>query len=436
MASFFSRVLCAAVLVLVFSSTAFAEGFALYEYSARGIALGGAMVARKPDASAVAYNPALLARLPGVNVMAGVSTITPVGKVDTWDSQGNKETTSLKPSTWAIPHMYYTHQINDDFTFGIGEFTRYGLGFEYPHNWPGRFNIYEVSLQSASVNPNIAWAATDKLSLAVGAEIVYVNLDLKKRAQVDLNRAFPGMPGTAEFDSNIQDASDTGLGWNAAMHYQFTDQWAVGLLYRSQVRVHAKGEVEYTLVGYDSPSPFGGAVAQGIKDSQFRDGKAHATVVLPDSLAGGIAFTPIPELSFEFTATWTRWSSFRDLGIHLPQPIGKSTSHKHWKDAWRLGFGIEYSPLDWLTLRAGYVFDQSPMPTGSNQDYLVPTNDRDIWSFGLGFTWDNWGLDLTYALIDAKGRVYHANDDTGVLRSRTHASNATHVASMSLSYSF
>ena len=432
----FSRFLCAIAAVLVFAGTSLAEGFALYEFGARGMALGGAMLARKPDASAIAYNPALIARLPGIHVMGGISSVTPVGKVDFSPAGGDKETVALKRATWLIPHLYYTHQINDSFTFGVGEFTRYGLGFEYPHNWPGRFNIYEVSLQSASLNPNIAWAVTDKLSLAAGLEILYVNLDLKKRAEVGL--LAPGQPPiltpfTMEVDSNIQNASDTGLGWNAALHYQFNDQWAFGFLYRSQVRVHAKGEVEYTMVGHDSPSP---QLATGNFDAIFRDGKAHSTVILPDSYSAGISFTPVQDLSFEIAATYTRWSSFRDLNIHLPSPIGMSGSHKHWKDVWRVGFGIEYSPLDWLTLRGGYIFDESPMPTGKNQDYLVPTKDRNIWSLGVGLHWGSWTVDLAYAYIDAQQRVYGENREIGVQRSRTQSSNCTHTSSVSLSYRF
>ena len=436
MRSVFLRTLCAIVFVAFSAGAAFAEGFALYEYGARGMALGGALVARKPDASAVAYNPALLTRLPGINVMAGVSTVTPVGKMDTEDAYGNKDTTALKPSTWLIPHVYYTHQINDKFTFGVGEFTRYGLGFEYPHNWPGRFNIYEVALTSASINPNIAWAATDKLSLAAGMEVLYVDLDLKKRAYVDaasVGKAPAPDLLAIEVDSNIQKARDTGLGWNAAMHYQFNDEWAFGFLYRSQVRVHAKGEVQYSLVESSGPYAAGG---QALFEGMFKDGKAHSTVILPDSFSGGLSYTPIPELSFELAATYTRWSSFRDLNIHLPAPIGVSNSHKHWKDVWRIGFGIEYAPLDWLTLRGGYTFDQSPMPSGRNEDYLVPTKDRNIWSLGVGLHWGSWTVDLAYAYIGANQRIYQANRETGVLDSRTHKDNVTHTTSLSIGYQF
>lgn len=413
---------------LAMAGTAHAEGFALYEYSARGVALGGSLMARKPDASVVAYNPALMTRLPGIHLMGGVSAIAPDGKMRTTDQGGNTETTSLKPSTWFIPHAYYTQQLNDKFTIGVGEFSRFGLGFEYPHGWPGRFNIYEVSLKSASINPSIAWAATDKLSLAAGVEFVYVCLDLKKRAGVDI-----GGLGIMEADSNIQDAEDVGYGFNVAGHYQFNDQWAVGLQYRSQVRVRAFGDVQYSYIGFSGPPPAEPFARQAYNDN-FKDGGAHATVILPDSLAGGISWTPIPELSIEVGATWTRWSTFRGLNIHLPEPIGVSENPKHWSDTWRFNVGVEYEALDWLTLRAGYVYDESPM-TSRYADYLVPTHDRNIYSLGVGFKWDAWTLDVAYAYIQPKDRSYSFSEETHVLDSKT-KDTSTNIVSVSLGYEF
>ncbi len=415
---------------LLLAGNAFAEGFALYEYSARGIALGGAAMARKPDASAVAYNAALLTKLPGIHLMGGVSLIEPSGKMK-WKNGNDYESTGLRDSLWAIPHAYYTQQLSDNWFFGIGEFSRYGLGFEYPHNWPGRFNIYEVSLISASLNPNIAWKATDKLSLAAGVELLYVSLDLKKRSQIPV-ALIPG--ASFEVDSNIQNAEDLGVGFNLAAHYQFTDQWAVGLQYRSQVRVHAHGDAQFTYMGSTGvPAPYEPLVQRGY-DSAFQDGGAHATVLLPDSIAAGIAWTPIPALSFEAGAVWTRWSTFRSLNIHMPHNLPTSNNPKHWKDVWRLTFGVEYDALDWLTLRAGYVFDQSPMTEGY-ADYLVPTDDRHIYSLGVGFKWDAWTLDLAYAYIDAVGRSYKANPATHVLNSKADASS-TNIFSLSLGYTF
>lgn len=421
------------VCFLATAGSAFAEGFALYEYGARGVALGGAVMGRKPDPSAVAYNPASLTRLPGIHVMGGVSFINPRGEMKWKNGTAGYETTELRDSLWAIPHFYYTHQINDDWYFGIGEFTRFGLGFEYPHDWPGRFNIYEVSLLSGSLNPVIAWKATDKLSLAAGVEFVYVNLDLKKRIKVPTDSIAPGT--SFEVDSNIQNARDLGVGFNVAGHYKFSDQWAAGLQYRSKVRVHAFGEAEFTYLGWNGSAAMDSTVQQLAYEPNFQDSDANSTVILPDSIAGGITWSPIPELSIEVGAVWTRWSSFRSLNIHFDKSPYESQNPKHWKDVWRLNFGVEYDVNDWFTLRAGYVYDQSPM-TEKYEDYLVPTDDRHIYSVGAGFKWDSWTLDVAYAYIDAIGRSYNA-DPNGTKRLTSKASaSSTNILSLSLSYEF
>jgi long-chain fatty acid transport protein len=421
--------LAAVLFFCLASGTALAEGFALYEYGARGVALGGALTARRPDASAVAYNPALITRLPGGRFLGGLTSISPAGDITYADSQGRRGDSRLKPSTWIVPHLYYTQQISDSLFFGIGEFTRYGLGFEYPHNWAGRFNIYEVNLLSASLNPNIAWAVTDDLSLAAGLEVVYVNLDIKKRSL--LGGTSPA-PYSFEVDTSISNATDYGLGFNLAGHYRFNENWSAGLTYRSQVHIKAYGDSEFSFMNYQGPEPLRPAV-QSAYNAAFKDGSAHATVLLPDSFSGGIAWTPCPELSLEAGAVWTRWSTFRALNIHMPHGLPTAENPKHWKDVWRFNVGLEYSPLSWLTLRAGYVFDQSPM-TERYEDYLIPTDDRDIYSLGVGFAWDAWTIDLAYAYIDAHERRYKGSADTHTLRSRT--SGDTHLVSFSLGYSF
>lgn len=420
-----SLVLC----LLANAGYAHAEGFALYEYSARGVALSGAMMARKPDPSAVAYNPALLTRLPGTHVMAGITTIYPRGKM-VWEDKSPE--TRLKHSLWHIPHGYFTHQINDDWFFGIGEFTRFGLGFEYPHDWPGRFNIYEVNLTSFSINPNIAWRATDKLSLAAGVEIVNVNLDLKKRGQL----AFPSPSNSTpmEIDANIQDADAWGIGGNVAMHYQFNEQWAFGAQYRSPVRVHAYGDMQYTMIDPGSYATAGGSVFQQV----FRDVGADATVVLPDSVAFGLAWMPVPELSIEVGAIWTHWSTFGSLNIYMPDApnpaLRRSMSKKDWRDTWRLNAGIEWQALDWLALRLGYAYDEAPM-TPEYADYLVPTANRNIYSGGIGLKWDAWTVDLAYSYIHPKRRNYNPAPERGLLESRP-SESYTQLFSMSVSYEF
>ncbi|MCK8603242.1 hypothetical protein [Desulfoferrobacter suflitae] len=66
------RVLLAGLIVVAWGAqVCFGAGFALYEGSARGNALGGALVARADDPSAVYYNPAGITQLPGLQMMVG-----------------------------------------------------------------------------------------------------------------------------------------------------------------------------------------------------------------------------------------------------------------------------------------------------------------------------------------------------------------------------
>ncbi len=385
-----------------------AEGYALYEFSARGIALGGATVARTPDPSAIASNPALIARLDGTRLLGGISVISPSGRMESTD--GGFASAALKDANWVIPHVYYTQRFGEKFTFGVGEFSRFGLGFEYPRDWAGRFNIYEVALTTASVSPVIAVQATDKLSLGFGVEVMYANLDMRKRIDV---------MGIAEVDSNIQDADDYGVGFSFSGHYQFNEKWAAGLVFRSPVSLKCEGTVDFTTVS-------------GPNLPMFQDGKATGSVTLPLSIGGGVSWSPVEKISLEAGFIWTEWSSFDSLDITTP--AGLSENPKDWSNAWRLNVGVEYDLTDWLTLRAGYVFDQSPM-TEEYEDYLVPTDDRHIYSVGVGFQHNDWNVDLAYAYIDAVGRKYDADSSTHVLNSKAEASN-TDIFSVSVGYKF
>ena len=389
--------------------------------------------------------------------MIGITGVHPTGR---FDNEADGSTTKLNDNIWSIPHAFYTHQINDDWYFGLGAFTRFGLGLNYPSEWPGRFNIRNVELMTASLNPALAWKATDKLSFGGGVEIMYVTLDLKRRSMATL---IPGgglggllgpNPTFMEVDASITGAQGWGIGGNLAVHYQFNDQWAAGIQYRSKVRVRAQGDVEFTNHGVKGPGvddPIFGPIlgpdlndtANTIFNENFNNGKARSTVMLPDSVSAGISWTPTPDLSFEVGAIWTQWSTFHSLDIEMPAPLPTSENPKRWKDTWRLNAGVEYQALDWLTLRAGYVWDQSPVPN-RYQDYLVPTGDRHMGSVGFGLQWgeDNaWTLDFAYAYIKPKNRFYDDRptgfgpDDrnTGTVKGNTR-NMYTQLAAVSLGY--
>ncbi|MDR1607785.1 MAG: outer membrane protein transport protein [Deltaproteobacteria bacterium] len=412
-------ILCLAseILFLLSVSQAKAEGFSVYDYGARGSSLGGAMLARKPDPSAIAHNPALLTKLPGTWVMAGATAIGTAGKID--HPAGR---TAISGSIYTLPHAYFTHQLSDRLFLGVGEFSRFGLGNEYPADWPGRFNIYEVYLMSASLNPVLAFKATKKLSLAVGVELLYAALSMKSKVNF--------LP-MAEIDSRIEEAKDLAVGFNLAGHYQFNPQWAVGIQYRSPIRLKAKGQVDFTYLGPNLPSLI------DYFNSNFVDGTVKGVVTLPESIAAGVSYSPTEKISLEIGAVWTRWSRFKELALDFPGSL-QLVSPKKWKDTWRVTTGLEWAALDWLDVRVGYNWTESPMTT-PNADYTVPTRNRHTYTIGLGFHNERFSLDLAYIYVYCRSRGFNDSPvgagGNGTLASKSQKFLA-HEGAISLTYHF
>lgn len=146
-------------------TTAGAEGFALTEWSSRGLSLAGGMVGRADDPSAIAYNAAGITQLPGTHVMGGFAAIAPMGTIDLDLADGSHTSTTTKPHIWAAPHAYITHQMNDRFWLGLGLFSRFGLGNEFADNWTGRYNLTNINFQTFSLVPTVALKVNDVLSL-------------------------------------------------------------------------------------------------------------------------------------------------------------------------------------------------------------------------------------------------------------------------------
>jgi len=394
-----------------------AAGFALYEWGARGTALGGTMIGRADDASAVAYNPAGITQLEGTRTKLGFSVVAPGGDIRTTDETGNTETTSIESNYWIPPHAFLTHQLTDQAWLGLGIYSRFGLGTEYPDDWPGRYNSYYNRVQSLSFNPNLALKLSDSWSMAFGVEVMW--FDFKQEKAVDTTFPPVNDPETFANDIDAEVHGDSfGFGANAALHYKPNDTWAVGLTYKSRV--------EHTVDGDAKFSP----------QQPFQNTSAEGDITLPDSFGLGVMYRPMERLSLEANAIYTLWSTYDELKIEYGDPgIPSEPTDKKWEDVWRFQFGAEYDLTELIDLRLGYVFDQIP-DRDKYADYMTPTNDRHIITSGIGFSWDQASLDLSYSYLWFTNRsIDERLEDDGVLDSRF-KNGHTHIGSMSFSYKF
>lgn len=79
-------ILCA----LSLPQAAGAEGFAINEWSAEGVAMGGARMFAEGDAANVAYNPASITKVDGEAFKVSATYLSPHGEYDLYDKYGTK----------------------------------------------------------------------------------------------------------------------------------------------------------------------------------------------------------------------------------------------------------------------------------------------------------------------------------------------------------
>ncbi len=392
------KIAAAAVTIALVSNIANGAGFALYEFSARGNAMGGAVMANKAEPASIATNPALITQLEGTQLQVGATYITAAatttinGVSNGVDDNGG----------FLLPNFYLTHQSKkENIYFGLAGYSRFGLGGEYNtyNNWYSNLTLspattvtqaYKVGVESFSIVPEIAVKASDELSLAMGLEVMTLSFQESVYGHV---AAVPTNEGK-------MDISGSGVSWggNFGVLYkpEWASKWGFGASYKTKMREVLDGRIAGS-----------GMLAA-------RSGDVRGSVTLPDMIMAGISFQPTKKLVLETGIVGTFWSSYdairidyKDLEVAPGVPLS-IVDKKNYKDAIRVNIGGEYSVNDNWDVRAGYVYDQSPINT-YHMDNLVPVDDRHILNVGLGYHTAVWGVDGSYSYLMGKDKSGYNN---------------------------
>ena len=398
------------VAAVLAAQNVFGAGFGIYEGSARGNAMGTEVTADPASPSVLYNNAAGMTALEGTQVEAGFSLINPNTTVTTLVAPGVETETDVEDNWYVPPSAYITHQYNDKVWAGIGIFSRYGLGTEYPDDWPGRYNVQEATIQSIDINPSVALKVLDNLSIAVGLRAEWFEFELTK--------AIPaGIPGVdPDLQMNMK-GDDWGIGYNLGAYYQATDWLAFGLAFESEIEQEIEGD-------YTTTHPL------------LSGGDGSGDITTPSILRFGTSVKATEKLTINAGIVYTMWSSYDELAIEFdPALLGKvptSTTEKDWDDVPRYQIGAEYALTDVWALRAGYIYDKAPDPD-EHVDYLIPTNDRHLFSLGVGYQKGDFSCDLGYTYLLVEKRDVDARPEDGVLAGEF-KDGYTHIMGLSCGY--
>ena len=373
-----------------------AEGFGINEWSAEGVAMGGARMFAENDPANVAYNPASITKVKGMAWKTGAVYISPHGKYTAYPKDGGSAQSGknvVHPGI--LPYFYYVDQIDEKQWFGIGTFTRFGMISEFGKDSIVATNAYSSELKGMSITPTYAWKPDAKVSAALGAEINYVGLNLKKK-----------IAGGA-YDSETEGDS-TALGWNAAVNYEFDDKNEIGLVYRSRI-THTM-EADFT------------------STYSILNSKAHGKVVLPDSYSIGYNHKFDDKTRVELQGTYTRWSTYDKLNIYFDNPYTTdSLDPKNWSNGWRYAIGVERKLSDKYTLMAGFAYDESSIPD-EHADFMIPTGNRRTYSLGGQYHDKEQTVTLTLGHLDIGDKDISPKPGDAFTRTHTYDNYAKVVA--------
>ena len=355
-----------------------AEGFAINEWSAEGVAMGGARMFAEGDAANVAYNPASITKVDGEAFKVSATYISPHGEYDLYKDNIHENGHNRVHFGFA-PGTYYVKKLNDKDWFGIGAFSRFAMVSEFERDSQVSTNAFLSRLNGLSVTPTFAHKFDNKWSAAVGAEINYVGLTLEKNAMLN-NQIFGTVPTHTKGESYA-------LGWNAAANYAFDDKNEIGVVYRSRIK-HSM-EADFHAYNY----PIVGTVS----------GDAYGEVTLPESWHIGYSHKFNDKTRVELNAVRTGWDTYKNLNIMLSGTNGvmdgPQNSPKNWEDGWRYAIGVEHKLSDKYTVMAGYAYDESSIPYNGG-DFMVPTGDRKTYSIGARYNDKDQTLAIALGWMD------------------------------------
>jgi long-chain fatty acid transport protein len=368
-------------LVVCTAASAGAAGFAILQQGTAAMAQGNAFVAQADDPSAVFYNPAGLMQLKRPEIYFN-TVFSSTNR--TYTSPAGAYTTA-KHEIFAIPAFYAVLPVHERVVLGFGLFSPFGLGTTWPPEWAGRYLTTMSRLKTYNANPVLAVKVLDNLSVAVGLDVLWSSVQIRRFSQRMVS--FPRLTDI----KNDFEGDGVGLGYNLGLLYEPVEGVKFGVSYRSQIKVTHSGDLRVSLA-----TPVEG----------------DASVTYPPSVTWGLAYSRLKPFVFEFDVTWTGWSTYDNLHLLLKEPIPgilprqvmtDSSQEKNWRDAWAFRFGGNYEIQPGLKVRAGYIYDMTPVPN-SSFDPTVPDANRHIFTLGGDYQIKRFTFGLAYNFILSENR--------------------------------
>mgnify|MGYP001181007395 CR=1 FL=1 len=377
---------------------AWADGFRNPPDTAAALGKAGNNMVWCDDATAVFNNPANLVDVPSRQVQ--LSGMLGYSHADYRGALGATKTVAPWGVLPAFDMAWPLHET--DLALGLGSHVPYGRQTKWDSDGPIPLSS---QMSVADISPELAWRISDSVSVGAGLDVYYGHLGFKSAP----------MP-----NSTVKaDADGYAFGGNAGITWRMTPDQRLALTYRAPFDLTFRGKMKTDGI----PPPV--AVPESDLDSSF----SFPTIV---ALGYGIRLTE--KVRVETKVEWLEFSRNRTMCVNayenapLATALNLANAPQNWSDTWTFGIGPEWDFIKNWTLRAGYLYLQSPIPDSTFSPMAMDV-DQSVASAGLGYKYGRHAVDLAYAIGIFDKR--HA----GVNRQDTYDFQG-HLAALTYTYSF
>ena len=381
-------------LLTLTSISMFAGGYRVSIQGQKQLAMGHTGVAVVNSAEVAFFNPAGMSFLDKkFNLSVGGNAL--FAKTRYQNSQYNQ--TAATDNLGTPFSLYATYKINDWVSAGLAVYTPYGSSVAWDQDWAGAHLVNNIDLAAIFIQPTVSFKIEDVFSIGGGPIFV--------QGSVNFNRNLTPNPVLSSNGSGTDVTLDaTGIsatGYNVGMMFKLTNQVTLGVDYRSEIIMEARGG-EATFA--DVPA---------IASASFTNTTFSADLPLPAELTAGVSYKPSEKWLFAFDYNYTKWDVYKSLDVDFDNALPTSINPRNYQNASTFRFGAQYKATEKFTLRGGYYIDESPVQNG----YFAPETPRnDSVGYTGGFTYQvnsKLGIDMSFLYLhfDEVDNSYDYFDD-------------------------
>lgn len=333
--------------------------------AAMGAAFAGSETAAA-DAGFAAYNPASIAGLDRPEISANISGVWPFTRyrdaegalLGAFQIGGGASGEKVIDPAFA-PNLSVGVPLSDRITIGLVANATFGFRTDYAPDSIIRYQAQESDLKVLEASPMAAFEISDGLRVGASLRIQYADLSLTSIIDAGGIAAASSISGFAPGGDDLPaafEASDFGLGYSVGAQADLNERIHIGIAYLSGIKHNFDGRAAFDLAASPAAQTLNGAVGLFGAD-RFTSGFST-----PATASAGIRYDASDRLAVLASARRMFWSSFDVItltfndGVTPPEILTQN-----WRDSWLLSLGAEYAATDQNMVRAGFMFDESPV---------------------------------------------------------------------------